>query len=198
MRKKVKGVFVFVVFLTVSCLLLPAIPGLSADGAETTPEVEPETMQEGGILLDDISGRFLITLYPARVIPEEGGEWIVYRLSVENRTEEVYHGFRALVSFNPELDPYLLTGALHFQTEEMELAKRSDPALEPGLSKGFDFTIQQSLQRSEIMREMELDRQEILVLGQSLSITLSWLGGEEKHDLRTVVIDETQQPAPVD
>lgn len=79
----------------------------------------------GGMVLDDVSQRFLITLYPARVIRQADGDFIVYRLCIENRTEAWHRGFRAKVTPDPDLDPCLFFGAIPIEFGPIDLQPKS-------------------------------------------------------------------------
>ncbi len=191
------------ILLLILCLRLVACAGetpLQPATAAPAPDG-----QAGGVVLDDISQRFRFTLFPARVTRDAEGEYIAYRLVIENKTEELYRKLRVKVLLNPGLDPYLAAGAVPIEFRAVDFLPKSQSPSDhlPDGARGLDLAMRQALAGEDRMRGAQLDRKAVPGLAGSLTLELRWQkwlwwDNLETHQLRTGVLDETEAGPPRD
>ncbi len=155
---------------------------------ETNNDVNDQSFQDGTVY-DDLSDRFTITVYPTKLITDDGKKNIVYSITVVNKTEVEYNNFVVTIAMNKKLDQYIAAGVNPLPITSFIMAAKSDPSKDKG--KGADVRFQQFLSDEQFMSEAGLKYDDILELGKSFELWLQWDGGEEKYQLSADVIDET-------
>ncbi len=158
-----------------------------ATGCNANKEVNDQSFTNGNVY-DDLSERFKITVYPTKLITEDGKKNIVYSLAVDNKSEEAYKNFTLTITMNKDLDQYIAAGVFSFPVANFDMAAKSDPGNDNG--KGAEVEFQQLLSDDQFMSEAGIKYQDILELGKSFELHLKWDGGEEKYQLTSDVIDE--------
>ena len=140
---------------------------------------------------NDLRNKFAVTVYPTRIITEDGKKNILYSVSVDNESEEVFKNFYGTIVLNEELDQYIATGVVPLPFTKINLVGKSDPASEERSGIGVELNFQQILSDEQFMKEAEIDYTDILELGQDFILWLRWDGGEVKFDLTSAIIDES-------
>lgn len=158
---------------------------------ETNNDVNDQSFQDGTVY-DDLSDRFTITVYPTKLIMDDGKKNIVYSITVMNKTEVEYNNFVVTIAMNKKLDQYIAAGVNPLPITNFIMAAKSNPSKDKG--KGADVRFQQLLSDEQFMSEAGLKYHDILELGKSFELWLQWDGGEEKYQLSADVIDETATP----
>lgn len=168
--------------------------GLNNAGVQTEGEESNRTENQTEVVpFTNQSDRFDITVYPTKIITEDGNKNIVYSVSVINKSEEAYKNFYVTIVMNEKLDQYIAAGVYPLPLSKIDLAAKSDPSPTEGEGKGVDINFQQLLSDEQFMDEADLDYKDILELGKSFELWLKWDGGEEKYMLESDVIDETSK-----
>lgn len=176
-------VFILIVVIMTGCH--------NASFQKTTKEDDSQNHADS-IIYDDLSKRFTITVYPTKIVTEDGHKNIVYSLSVTNKSEEAYKNFIVTIAMSKSLDPYLAAGAVSIPLTKFDMAAKSDLNSAEAEGKGADIEFQQVLSDEDFMHEAGLKYEDVWKLGQSFELWLQWDGGIEKYELTSDVIDETK------
>lgn len=179
--KKIKHILITLI------LIGALLAGCQSNNLQTSTDVVEQSFQDG-IVYDDLSDRFTITLYPTKLITENGKKNIVYSITVENKSEEEYKNFEISIAMDKSLDQYIGAGVEPFPITHFDMAAKSDTSEDQG--KGADVRFQQLLSDDQFMSEAGIKYQDILELGKNFELLLQWDGGEEKYKLTADVIDE--------
>ena len=187
-----KCVLIFATLVLIALMMSCGISSIQEADIKSIQEIIGEIDEQSftdGIVYDDLSDRFTITVYPTKIITENDKKNIVYRISVENKSEEAYKNFNVTIVMNEKLDQYIAAGVFPLPLANFDMAAKSVTSEDIG--KGADVRFQQLLSDEQFMHEAGLKYEDILELGQSFELWLKWDGGEEKYKLTSSVIDET-------
>lgn len=151
---------------------------------------QASSTSDEGVVHDDVSKRFTITTYPARLVLSEGDPCIRYRLAVDNQNNEAYKNVVVTFSMNKALDEYIAAGVFPFPFTKVDLAAKNAARLADDEGRGIELHFEQLLSDEQFMREAKLNYESILTLGQTFDVTVAWDGGSETYALTAPVVDE--------
>ncbi|MBK7820829.1 MAG: hypothetical protein IPJ61_07045 [Tessaracoccus sp.] len=191
--KKLRGsavIWVVLVALVAACS--PADPYLEDDDPPpAVVSLDPDAWT-GGVVYHEASDWFDITVYPARLVSEEGTKELVYRLEVDTKADRGFDGFYITLLPDPQLDPYLAAGRPLLPLPKFDMVPADAPT-KGSEAKGASAEVRRLLSDEGSMGDAGLEYADIVHIGRNFELWLRWDGGEERLALTTDVIDELGQ-----
>lgn len=177
-RTRWAGLLTLVVLALVGCTASPPV-----DDARTPVAAD-------GVVREDLSDRFTLTLYPTTVYEDESGTYLSFRATIVNRSSEEYRDFSATVVLDPELDQYLAAGVEPMPVMGVDIFPDGAPELADGTGgRGMELVVDELVSDRAFLADAGLDAGEIHELGEAVTLRLRWDGGEETLSYTAPVVD---------
>jgi hypothetical protein len=184
-----------VVLALVVALAGGCTPGATPDPSVATNTQPPETSTggtvPGGVVHEELSDNFRVTVYSTTLYAEGSTVRISYRVEVVNKTQETFHGFYPTVVLDPELDQYLAAGVtpLPISTRLNVYPEGHTDLDDPVGAAGVDIDFDQVVSDRQFLADAGLDVDRLFELGEHVTLWLRWDDGEERLTYSTPVED---------
>ena len=178
-----------IIMISILFLLFCFLSGCGKD-SNTISDSNIQLNKSNGTIYDDVSPNFIFTIYPTRLISEDGQKMINYSFEVVNNSEQDYKNFLATVVMNDQLDQYIAAGVAPLEYTGVDIAAKSKTNLAPNEGRGVALNFKQLLSDEQFMYEAGLNYKDVVSLAEDFQILVKWDGGEETHKFTQVVINE--------